>query len=134
MATESGARAALFGDLVGSLVPGKRADLILVRLPMDVEGKPVEAGALLRSLLARTTRLDVATVIVDGDLVMRDREFLRVDKGQVLDELHRRARSPASPSAALAKLSDSLAPYVKTFYQGWELPPLDPVYYPNSRI
>lgn len=134
MATANGARVALFGEQVGSLVPGKRADLIQVRVPTHGGGIHAEASSILGLLLARTTRLDVATVIVDGDVLMRDGELLHLDRSRVLDALRRAKKVSVSSSAALAELSDMLVPYAEAFYREWDVGQLDPLYRPNSRI
>jgi cytosine/adenosine deaminase-related metal-dependent hydrolase len=79
-ATRGGARAAWLGDQVGSISPGKRADVILVRT--DVYGmQPLNypAGAIVES--GNPQLVDV--VFVDGRLVKRDGKLVDHDFGRV---------------------------------------------------
>lgn len=83
-ATTQSARAAGLAEQVGALVPGRRADLILV----DLSGPHVRplhdiAAALVFS--ARSS--DVLTTIVDGRVLMRDRRLLTLDADEIADEL-----------------------------------------------
>ncbi len=81
-ATQGGATGAWMGDAVGSLTPGKRADIILVRT--DTWGmQPLNypAGAVVESghpMLVDTVLVDGRVVKRDGRLV--DHEFGRVRK------------------------------------------------------
>ena len=80
MATQGGATAAWLGDKVGSLTPGKAADVILVRT--DVYGmQPLNypAGAVIES--GNPNLVD--TVFVDGKLVKRDGVILGHDFARV---------------------------------------------------
>jgi 5-methylthioadenosine/S-adenosylhomocysteine deaminase len=67
-ATLWGAEAAGLGDQIGSLVPGKAADIIMVRLD-DVTMFP--APDVVRSLVAAATAGTVDTVLVGGRVVKR---------------------------------------------------------------
>lgn len=87
VATRGGARALGIDDRVGSVEPGKRADLILVD-----SGELDHLGAfdplyIAASLIAGR---DVKTVIVDGRVVMKDREILTVDVDRLRSHLARR--------------------------------------------
>jgi len=83
--------AAAYGDTenLGSLELGKKADLILVDmntpLAMPVHKVP---SALVYNLSAR----DVDTVIVDGKILMRDKEILIVDEKALLEKARRTCR------------------------------------------
>ncbi|HTU03251.1 MAG TPA: amidohydrolase family protein [Candidatus Sulfotelmatobacter sp.] len=61
MATQGGADALGLGQEVGSLAPGKRADLIAV------EARHIHAGDSIGSLVAATRGEDVLLTIVDGE-------------------------------------------------------------------
>jgi cytosine/adenosine deaminase-related metal-dependent hydrolase len=95
LATIEGARALGIDDEVGSLEVGKRADLVVVRL----DGPHVEPGgdAWSRLVYGCTSR-DVVHVVVDGELVVRDREHTQLDREKVLA----RARTQAKKLAARA--------------------------------
>lgn len=90
MATIDGCRALGLDGALGSIEPGKTADLITVDLyqphlaPIDM---PVHR------LVYQATGRDVNDVVVNGRLVMRDRKILTIDEHAVLDraqEMYRR--------------------------------------------
>jgi len=83
MATRGGATAIGLGDEIGSLEPGKRADLIQVAFD-DVHHVPTYD--IMSHLVYVTDEQDVATVIVDGRVLMKDHEILTLDTGRVRDE------------------------------------------------
>ncbi len=83
MATSGGATAIGLGDAVGSLEAGKRADLIQVAFD-DVHHVPTYD--VISHLVYVTDEQDVASVIVDGKVLMREREFLTLDTARVADE------------------------------------------------
>ena len=80
MATRGGAEALGLGDVTGSLEVGKRADLIVVR----TEGVHQTPWYDPHSLLVYSTHSsDVETVLVDGQVVVRDGVVLTVDEESV---------------------------------------------------
>ena len=83
MATDGGARAIGLGDITGSLEPGKRADLIQVAFD-DVHHVPTYD--VISHLVYVTDEQDVTSVVVDGALLMRDRELLDLDTQRVREE------------------------------------------------
>ncbi len=77
LATAGGARALGIDGEVGSLEVGKRADVIVV----DLTGPHAEPGGDVHSRLAYAAQSrDVRHVMVDGRLVVRDRQVLTVDE------------------------------------------------------
>ncbi len=76
MATIGGARAMLWDDEIGSLEPGKRADLIVVDTSAPA-WHPL--GDPVRTLVYSGDGASVRTVVVDGRVVMEDRVFPGVD-------------------------------------------------------
>ena len=83
MATIEGARALGLEKQIGSLEPGKRADLAVVSLA-SARQTPIYDPV---SHLVYTTRGDdVRTVIVNGRVLMRDRKMLTLDEPAVLAE------------------------------------------------
>jgi len=83
MATRGGATAIGLGESIGSLEQGKRADLIQVAFD-DVHHVPTYD--VISHLVYVTDEQDVATVIVDGKVLMKDRELLTIDTGRVRTE------------------------------------------------
>lgn len=89
-ATLQSARAVGLGDTLGTLAPGRRADLVLV----DLTGPHTQPVHDLAATLVHSARSsDVRTTIVDGRILMRDRELLTIDVAEVVGELG--ARLPA---------------------------------------
>lgn len=86
-ATLQSARAVGLGDSIGSLAPGRRADIILV----DLTGPHTQPVHDLAATLVHSARsADVRTTIVDGRVLMRDRELLTLDIPAVVGELGER--------------------------------------------
>ncbi len=83
MATSGGAEAIGLGDKIGSLEPGKRADLIQVAFD-DVHHVPT--FNVVSHLVYVTDEQDVASVVVDGQVLVREREFLTIDTARVREE------------------------------------------------
>lgn len=86
-ATLQSAHAVGLGDVVGSIAPGRRADIILV----DLTGPHTQPVHDLAATLVHSARsCDVRTTIVDGRVLMRDRELLTIDVPAVVRELGER--------------------------------------------
>ncbi|MFE6523524.1 amidohydrolase [Streptomyces sp. NPDC057794] len=86
-ATLQSARAVGLGDDVGGIAPGRRADIILV----DLTGPHTRPVHDLAATLVHSARsADVRTTIVDGRILMRDRELLSIDVPAVVGELEER--------------------------------------------
>ncbi|MFJ4335017.1 amidohydrolase [Streptomyces sp. NPDC088935] len=86
-ATVQSAQAVGLGDAVGRIAPGRRADLILV----DLTGPHTQPVHDLAATLVHSARAaDVRTTIVDGRVLMRDRELLTLDVPAVVRELGER--------------------------------------------
>jgi cytosine/adenosine deaminase-related metal-dependent hydrolase len=135
MATEHGALTTGFADTIGTLAPGKAADLVIVNwrqiaypyLDRDV---PVVEAVVHR---AKTSGVD--TVLVAGEPVLRDGQFKRVNKAEMLEALAASLRAPLQPSEEhRGVLSPAVFPHVKRFYDGWvDEQARDPFYRPSSR-
>ena len=83
MATIGGATAIGLGEQIGSLEKGKRADIIQVAFD-DVHHVPT--FDVISHLVYVTDEQDVAAVIVDGKLLMRNDEFLTLDTDRITAE------------------------------------------------
>ena len=83
MATRGGATAIGLGDTIGSIEIGKRADIIQIDFN-DVHHVPTYD--VISHLVYVTDEQDVVTVIVDGQVLMRDREILTIDTKRVAAE------------------------------------------------
>jgi 5-methylthioadenosine/S-adenosylhomocysteine deaminase len=90
LATRGGARAIGMEDDIGSLEAGKKADLIVIdtRQPHLVPMyHPVS------HVVYAAKGSDVTTVIVDGHLLVRDRQLLHLDLGEIMARVNTLARA-----------------------------------------
>ncbi len=84
MATLGGAKAIHMADRIGSLEPGKLADIVLVSIDQP-HLSPIYN--VFSHLVYATKAADVRTVIVDGRVVMRDRHVKTIDGTALRDEV-----------------------------------------------
>ena len=89
MATIGGASVLGMSDDIGSLSPGKKADIILLNL-MQPHLQPFYHPDLL---VYAANGADVSTVIIDGKLVMRDRKILTFDADQAMAKVRKLAEN-----------------------------------------
>ncbi len=135
MATLGGAYETTFGEsMIGSLEPGKRADMVL--LDWDRISSPYVAENLdvLDVLVARARAADVETVIVEGVAIYDDREFRTIDAASVINAV-REELSTAAPDELTYRrhLAAQLEPFLQDFYADWEVPTA-PMYHYQSLI
>jgi 5-methylthioadenosine/S-adenosylhomocysteine deaminase len=84
MATMGGARVLGMEKDIGSLEPGKKADMILLDM-MQPHAHPIYN---IYSLLVYSMKAaDVETVIVDGKFIMRDRKLLHLDEKSIYGKI-----------------------------------------------
>jgi 5-methylthioadenosine/S-adenosylhomocysteine deaminase len=94
MATSRGARALHLDRWIGSLQPGKRADVIVVDLS-PVHNSPSfrhDEQSIYSQLVYAAKSSDVIHVMCEGVWLMRDRILLTVDEQALLDDARRLAR------------------------------------------
>jgi cytosine/adenosine deaminase-related metal-dependent hydrolase len=92
MATLNGAKAMGIDHVVGAIEPGKRADLVMIN--MDAPHlTPVwnPAATVVRSAVGS----DVDTVVIDGQIVMQNRQVLTLDEEAILEDVRRRYEAVA---------------------------------------
>ncbi len=100
LATIRGAAAIGLERLVGSLEPGKRADLITVSMN---GARQTPMYNPVSHLVYVTKGDDVRNTIVDGRVLMRDRKVMTLDEGQVLADARTMAERVKDAVAAKAK-------------------------------
>ena len=88
LATLDGAVDLGIAERAGSLTPGKRADLILVRTG-DVNIAPL--GDPYEALISFAQPRNIDTVVVDGRILRRGGEFAALDYAEVLREANETA-------------------------------------------
>jgi cytosine/adenosine deaminase-related metal-dependent hydrolase len=89
MATIDGARALGMDDIIGSIEPGKQADIIIVNM---FRPHTVPFFMEVHRLGYYTRGSDVETVLVGGKILMEDRKVLSVDETEVLEWADEEAR------------------------------------------
>ncbi len=86
IATRGSAAALGMADQLGQLRPGYLADVILV----DMAGAHCQPlHSFTASLVYSTRASDVQTVIANGQVIMRNRQLLTLDKAQIISEVSR---------------------------------------------
>ena len=98
MATLHGARALGLENEIGSLEPGKRADMVIFDLDLP-EWRPLIDP--VSTLVYSASAASVRTVVVDGRVLLDDRRVTTVDERETLD----RAERLAGPYLARAGLT-----------------------------
>ena len=134
LATANAAAPTGFAGAIGVLEPGRRADLVLLRLDgleypyLEPDLPPLEA------ILGRAKARDVAAVIVDGELLLQDGAHRQVNKADVGRELREQLSRPLEPETLeTRRMAQRLAPYVQQFYRSHPPAGGAPHYLFNSR-
>jgi 5-methylthioadenosine/S-adenosylhomocysteine deaminase len=81
LGTTNGARALGLQTEIGTIEPGRRADLIMLDIQ---EPHWIPNYDPISNLVYAARSADVSTVIIDGQLVMKDREILTFDEAEAL--------------------------------------------------
>jgi cytosine/adenosine deaminase-related metal-dependent hydrolase len=89
MATLRGAEALLLADAVGSIEPGKRADLVLYDLDVP-EWRPLLNP--VNNLVYAATGASVRTVLIDGRVVLDEGRLTTLDEREVFERAEALAR------------------------------------------
>ncbi len=120
MATEGGAHTTGFAARIGRIAAGRSADAVLIDLRNVTEPYLDPLTPILDGVVHRARSRDVETVMIAGEVVMRDRTFTRVDKDVVLRELAASLRAPLRPDEVRRReLTRELLPHVRRFYADW---------------
>lgn len=85
MATINGAKALGLSDIIGSIEIGKKADLVLLDLNSP---SLMPNNNLLSALCYSANGSEVETVIIDGEVVMENREIKTIDEEKVYHEIN----------------------------------------------
>jgi 5-methylthioadenosine/S-adenosylhomocysteine deaminase len=89
LATIDGAKAMGLNGEIGSLETGKRADVTILRLD-GLHSAPRSAD-VISAIVYSSQAADVQTVIIGGEIAMRDGKLLTMDEQQVIDDANREA-------------------------------------------
>ena len=101
MATVDGANAIGLGDEIGSLVRGKKADIIIVDLQQP-SMQPIITYPLrniVPNLVFSARGSEVETVIIDGKVVVDDFRLVTVDEKRLLSDIAKKSREISEAAA-----------------------------------
>lgn len=88
MATLGGAKAMCKENEIGSLEVGKKADIVIVKQD-NIHSAPNMFVDPVANLVYSTRASDVQTTIINGKVVMKDRELLTIDENQLIKDANR---------------------------------------------
>ncbi|HJO73368.1 MAG: amidohydrolase family protein [Rhodospirillales bacterium] len=109
IATLGGARALGLGRDIGSLEPGKKADMSILDLSNP---NFVPLNSAVRQLVFTEAGQSVETVIVDGRVVMRDRRLRTIDEGELRDAIEVVMPSLLKDLTEVSDRVETLSPYL----------------------
>lgn len=138
LAAKSGARAMRQESALGSLAPGKEADLlVLEKSRIFWPPEKFAANPPLDVVFDRARADDLRSVMVAGQLVLDEGRFTTVDEGEVLarfaDAGRDRLFAITDERRRHARLVPEIEPYLFDFYREWSAVDLEPAYVYNSR-
>ncbi len=87
MATIDAAKALGLDGKLGSLEPGKKADVIVIK--PELPPTPVNADTVYGHLVNTFNGRDVDTVIINGKIILRDRRFQTIDVEKAKEYVHK---------------------------------------------
>lgn len=84
MATIDGAKILGLDDIIGTIECGKRADIILIDI-----NKPhlYPSNDIITNLVYSANGADIETVIIDGNIVMENRNLINIDEKQIFEKI-----------------------------------------------
>jgi len=129
-ATVNGARALGWGKTVGPLMPGKRADLVLVDARPIVEPYLASHHSPIDALIYRGKASAVDTVLVDGEVLYRNGKHVRLDERDLMRKLKKSIVHPSRRKPT--KFDTDLLDAVVSFYRAWNEDPKTPFHRMNS--
>jgi len=139
MGTQNGAEVLGFSDQVGTLKKGKQADIVLLDLKrmsepfLHPEVNPIDL------LIYRGRGMDVDTVLVGGEVLLRNRELTRIDRREVVGKLRESmAKGYGEDFREKNKLFPTLRERVAGYFDPWyeEIEGIEkaPYYFMNNRF
>ncbi len=112
-ATLGGARSVCLQDQVGSLEPGKKADIVLLNLDAW-PFVPLNDPAV--NLVYAENGSSVTDVLVNGEFVLRGGVLTRVDEAQVMAEVRGRMAEILAPRERWEAMARAHEPHMKALY------------------
>lgn len=85
MATNEGSKVLQMEKEIGSLEVGKKADIVLMNARSTV---PIFNSNVKNYIVGVGERIDVNSVVIDGEIIMKNGEFIKVDEEEVRAKSH----------------------------------------------
>ena len=133
MATANGAKTLGMQTEIGVLRPGYRADIVLLDMArlsrpyLHPDTDPLDA------VLYRASGIDIDSVLIDGEFVLREGRFIHVDVDEIASRLAAAAAlAPPEFHTRWSTVLEDLRPFVASFWDDWQAAPVDPYYLVNS--
>jgi 5-methylthioadenosine/S-adenosylhomocysteine deaminase len=137
-AATNGARAVRFEAELGSLEPGREADLLVVRRNRIFwpKGK-FDAMPVLDVLIDRANATDVESVMIAGQLVLDEGRITTVDEARIEAAIEEAAEQRMYVTSEEVRrwrqLGVEVEPYMFDFYKPWTAVPVQPAYVYNAK-
>ena len=136
IATLNGARVCGFEGEAGALLPGMKADAVLVDLER-VENEPWldPRSDIVEAFVQRAMGSDVDTVVVGGRVAMESRKLTLLDAEALFREVREYcAKGMSDEHRKRADMLARIKPYAQKWYRGWDEGIVDtPFYRVNSK-
>ena len=136
IATLNGARVCGFEGETGALLPGMKADAVLVDLER-VENEPWldPCSDIIEAFVQRAMGSDVDTVVIGGRIAMHEKKLTLLDVPALFADVREFcAKGLSEEQRQRADMLAKIKPYVQSWYRGWHEGMVDePFYRVNSR-
>jgi 5-methylthioadenosine/S-adenosylhomocysteine deaminase len=138
-AAANGAQAVRFEDRIGSLAPGKEADLLVMkRNRIFWPPRKYDVMPDLDVIIDRADATDLESVMIAGRLVLDDGRVTTVDEAKleaaVAEAALTRMYERTPESTRWRDLGVEVEPYMFEFFREWSKIPVQPAYYYNAKM
>jgi hypothetical protein len=138
MGTEHGASVLGFSERIGMLAPNKKADLVLLDLRSMMMPFTFPDHHIIDVLTYRGSAADVDTVMVNGDILVKDGEQTQLDKEEILRKLKESIPADYATlfregNTAFPALRERIAAYFDPWHEVLESHSNRPYYLLNNR-
>lgn len=136
MATVNGAEMLGFGNQIGKLEKGKKADIVLIDLKRIFDPHINPQQDIFDVFLYRAKGTDVNTVIINGEVVMRERKIVKINKKGLSKKIREEAsREKTDHEKIFQDIIKELRKYLCNYYRDWYKELIfEPYYIFNSKI
>ena len=127
------------GSWVGTLERGKQADVLLLDIGLLTEPYTMESHNPIDLLLYRAKTEHIHTVLVGGEILLKDGKLTQIDRNEVIAMLRESFPSNYSErfrelNKDFAELRAAIAKYYKPWYSEIALWAKDPYYFMTNRV